>query len=90
MLLPPCPKLDTLGIYVAWIKLRASAVLVCQQSSSLVQASPRPRPSGRPVARSMGSSSSRFASCAESILTGTTKREQWLEERCTELARQNS
>ena len=37
----------------------------------------------------MGSSSSRFASCAESILTGTTKREQWLEERCTELARQN-
>ena len=38
----------------------------------------------------MGSSSSRFASCAESILTGTTKREQWLEERCTELARQNS
>ena len=37
----------------------------------------------------MGNSSSRFASCAESILTGTTKREQWLEERCTELARQN-
>ena len=27
----------------------------------------------------MGSSSSRFASCAESILTGTTKREQWLD-----------